>query len=506
MEEDSSRPGAGEAAAIRAVMDKIVKGLTAAGRDTGVNALARQFGCSPATIKKRKAGERRLPRAFVDAAAAAAGLRRAELYLDLGWLPAEEVLREEPGSIARSVEEIATSVVRLSNRLSQSHAVRRSALEAAVAAVLTSPSARDRYAATLSVIASGARYRVPTYTVAEFRLRNGAAPLPLDQAVDLAATQGIPAPAKLPEPAGRPHLAVRLELRALTEDARRNGDETSWQGDPGTRTWQGAAETWPTHLLVQSALTGGSSAVAHRPWAPREPHPLVVIGSGYGAGPAAALLAESLGWQFVLVHKGMTVTSRGEVVSVDRHWESGRTLAWNAVARHIGERAEDDPWRAVVLVRPQSFAGAHSADERGALEALRTTPARVIYARSPIGYLDWWAARQQAMSAEFDAAGWVRDRSRLLERIERALAGRPLAHRDLRLELPAAEGPLEPATPFLPAEITDHQARAAWAALEWLNIEVNTGLPRLTSVLRRSVLADLLPALSADPLRISRSG
>ena len=133
-----------------------------------------------------------------------------------------------------------------------------------------------------------------------------------------------------------------------------------------------------------------------------------------------------------------------------------------------------------------------------------TTPARVIYARSPIGYLEWWAARQQGMSAEFDAPTWVRDRALLLGRIEAALAGRP-PQRDLRLELPPAEAPLEPATPFLPAEITDHQARAAWAALEWLNIEVNTGLPRLTSVLRRSVLADLLPTLSTDPVRISRS-
>ena len=128
----------------------------------------------------------------------------------------------------------------------------------------------------------------------------------------------------------------------------------------------------------------------------------------------------------------------------------------------------------------------------------------MIYARSPIGYLEWWAARQQGMSAEFAAPTWVRDRALLLGRIEAALAGRP-PQRDLRLELPPAEAPLEPATPFLPAEITDHQARAAWAALEWLNIEVNTGLPRLTSVLRRSVLADLLPTLSTDPVRISRS-
>ena len=99
MEEESSRPGAEEAAAIRAVMDKIVRGLTASGRDAGPAAMARRFGCSAVTIKKRKAGERRLPRAFVDAAAQAAGLRRAELYLDLGWLAAEEVLREEPGSM-----------------------------------------------------------------------------------------------------------------------------------------------------------------------------------------------------------------------------------------------------------------------------------------------------------------------------------------------------------------------------------------------------------------------
>jgi hypothetical protein len=48
----------------------------------------------------------------------------------------------------------------------------------------------------------------------------------------------------------------------------------------------------------------------------------------------------------------------------------------------------------------------------------------------------------------------------------------------------------------------DNQARLAWTALDWLNAEANTGLPRLAKQLRPSVLADLLPVLAADPVRI----
>jgi hypothetical protein len=303
-----------------------------------------------------------------------------------------------------------------------------------------------------------------------------------------------------------PHLAVQLELLALTEAARHNGDESTWQGDPHTRTWRAAAEQWPTHLLVQSALTGASSASGAAPWNPREPHPLVVIGSGYGAGAAAALLAEALGWQFVLVHNGMTVTSRGEVMAIERSWVRGRTQAWTAVARHIAERTDADPWRAVVLVRPQSFAGAQAADSLGALEMLRTMRARVIYARPPEPYLDWWAARQQGMTAEpypaFDAPSWRRDRSLLLERIEATLAERRPAHRDLRIELPSPDGPLDPYTPHLPAELVDNQARTAWTVIDWLNTEVNTGLPRLTEHLRPGLLAGFRSLLADDPIRI----
>ncbi|MBR7829841.1 hypothetical protein KDK95_26285 [Actinospica sp. MGRD01-02] len=505
-QDEGSRPGAEEAARIRAVMAKIAAGLEARGEDPRPQAMGRRFGCAAVTVKKRYSGERRLPREFVEAAAQAAGLRTVDLYLDLGWLPAEEVLAPEAGSTAQLVNQLATTMVRLSDRLSGAQPSRRTALHAAVYALLTSPTGRSRYRVTLSVVESGDRYRIPTYTVAEFKLREEAEPLPLARAVDLAAAQGIAAPERSPAPEDAGHLAERLELRALTEAARRNGDETTWQGDPNTKTWRTAAERWPAHLLVQSALTGASAAGAAAPWSPREPHPLVVIGAGYGAGTAAALLAEALGWQFVFVHNGMTVTSRGEVMAIERSWPSGRTLAWTEVARHIAERTPVDPWRAVVLVRPQSFAGAQPADERGALEALRTTNARVVYARPPAPYLDWWAARQQGMTAEpdaaFDGPRWHRERSLLLERIEATLAERRPAHRDLRIELPLPDGPLDPHTPHLPAEVMDHQARTAWAVLDWLNTEVNTGLPRLADHLRPSLLAGLRTSLAADPVRI----
>lgn len=505
-QDDGSQPGPAEAATIRAVMAKIVAGLEARGLDARPHAMARRFNCSASTIKKRISGERRLPREFVDVAAQATGLRRVDLYLDLGWLPAEEVLGAETGNTAQLVDQLATTIVRLSDRLSGAQPIRRSAVEAAVISVLTSPGARSRFRVTLSVIESGDLYRIPTYTVAEFKLREGLEPLPLDKAVELAGSQGIDGPSYDPEPQDVPHVAARLELRALTEVARRNGDESTWQGDPRTRTWRAAAEQWPTHLLVQSALTGASSASGDAPWSPREPHPLVVIGSGYGAGAAAALLAEALGWQFVLVHNGMTVTSRGEVIAIERTWVRGRTQAWTAVARHIADRTDADPWRAVVLVRPQSFAGAQAADSLGALEALRTTRARVIYARPPEPYLDWWAARQQGMTPEpdpaFDGPRWRRERSLLLERIEATLSERRPAHRDLRIELPSPSGPLDPYTPHLPAELVDSQARTAWAILDWLNTEVNTGLPRLSECLRPGLLAGFRSALADDPIRI----
>lgn len=503
---DGSRPGPAEAAAIRVVMRKIVTGLGAAGRDTSPAALSRAFGCSRETIQKRMNGERRLPREFVAAAAPPAGLRTVDLYLDLGWLPPEEVLAEDSRALARTVDELATSLTRLSARLDGRQEPRRSALEAAVSAVLTSPTARDRFKVTLSIVESGARYRVPTYTVAEFKLRDGAEPLPLEEAVERARNMGIPAGGRAVQAAERAHTAVRLELRALTHDARRNGDESSWQGDPGTVTWRGAAECWPTHLLVQSVLTGASSGVPRQPWSPPEPHPLVVVGSSYGAGPAAAMLAEALGWQFILVHNGMTVSRRGEVIAVDRSWRSGRTLAWTAVARHIAGRDEADPWRAVVLVRPQSFAGADDTDERAALEALGSTPARVLYARPPAAYLEWWAARQQGMTAEpdpeFNGPRWRTHRPALLERIETTLRQRPAGH-DLLIEIPQPRSPLEPHAPQLPAEIMDNQARMAWAALEWLNIEANKGLPRLSAILRPGIVEDLRDDLARDVMRIS---
>jgi hypothetical protein len=510
VDDEGSRPGPEEATAIRAVMARIAAGLAERGLDTRPTAMGRRFDCSPVTIKKRYAGERRLPREFVEAAAKATGLRTVDLYLDLGWLPPEEVLAARDTDTARLVDQMATSFVRLSERLSGARPSRRSALEAAVSVVLRAPATRDRYRVTLSVVESGDRYRVPTYTVAEFKLRADAEPLPLAQAVELAADQGI---ATSPEARGGPeprHLAVRLELRALTQAARRNGDESTWQGDPGTRTWHDAAEQWPAHLLVQSALTGGSSATGDRPWHPREPRPLVVVGSSYGAGPAAALLAEALGWQFVLVHNGMTVSSRGEVMAIERSFASGRTLAWTEVARHIAERAEADPWHAVILVRPQSFAGADPVDARGALEALRTTEARVLYASPPAEYLDWWAARQHGMTPApdpaFDGPRWRERRPTVLERIEATLAERRPARRDLRVEIPPPNGPLDPLTPQLPGEIMDNQARIAWAALDWLDAEANAGRPRLATRLRPSVLAGLLPGLADDPVRLKPLG
>lgn len=512
-EGDESRPDPEEAAAIRAVMAKITSALEAQGRDVRPGALGRLFHRSRELMQKRMNGERRLPREFIAEAAALAGLRTVELYHDLGWVPAEEVAPNEAGALAQKVDELATSMIRVSAHLS-AQSPRRTALEAAVTTVLTDPGARVRFKATLSIIESGAAYRTPTYAVAEFRLREGAAPLPMDDAVARMRQQGVRPEPEPSEPSPgmsrrdyQTFRSVRRELEALTAAARRDGDEATWQGDPGTRTWRAAADRWPTHLLVQSALTGASSRSAGRPWQPSEPYPLVVVGSGYGAGPAAALLAQALGWQFVLVHNGMTITSRGEVVGVERDWRSGRTLAWNATARHIASRSGHDPWRAVILVRPQCFAGADDIDERSALHALRTTPARVLYARPPDAYLSWWAARQQGMTREggaFDRPHWLRGRAPLLERIEAALRGRPGARGDLLLAIPEPCGPLEPHTPELPAEVMDNQARIAWAALDWLNTEANGARPRLADNLRPGVLSDYRSELARDPITISR--
>lgn len=510
---DHSRPTPQETVAIRAVMGKIISALEALGEDARPAALGRRFNCSRETMQKRMQGTRRLPQPFVAEAAAAARLRTVDLYRDLGWVPVEEVESDEAGVLAQKVDDLTTSMVRVSAHLS-GMPPRRSAVEAAITAVLTDPEARGRFKTTLSIIESGAAYPTPTYTVAEFRLRDGMDPLPPQEARDRLSRQGArPEPEPDIPPAGTSRRdyeefrSVRSELEALTAAARRTGDEATWQGDPGTRTWRAAADRWPAHLLVQSALTGASSRAPGKPWAPREPHPLVVIGSSYGAGPAAALLAEALGWQFMLVHNGMMVTSRGEVVGVERDWRSGRTLAWNETARHIMRRGPEDPWRAVILVRPQSFAGSDDTDERGALHALRATPARVLYARPPKAYLGWWATRQAGMTppgGAFDQPAWLRSRGPLLERIEAALRDRPDKQRDLLLEIPEPHCPLEPHTPELPAEVMDNQLRIAWAALGWLNTEVNGAQPRLTDNLRPGVLNDYRVRLAGDETTIKR--
>jgi hypothetical protein len=198
----------------------------------------------------------------------------------------------------------------------------------------------------------------------------------------------------------------------------------------------------------------------------------VVIGGRHGNGLAAALLAEALGRQFVLVRKNIDVTRHGYVRSVPPDAHRDRTGSWISVAQHIARTAESNtPWPTVVLVRPAVFEreGVGQRIHAYALRLLRTTSARIVYARPPAAYLSWWGARIEGnhRPGEHDGSAWAARTGVLYAEVEKVLAER-VPGRDLLLRTPDPALPLPSHDPAVPAHVMDSTVRVAWAAIEWL--------------------------------------
>ncbi|MGI8330393.1 helix-turn-helix domain-containing protein [Actinomadura scrupuli] len=477
------------------VLDRCRKALDARGIKSYAE-IARRLGLDENTIGKIFNGRRaqRLQPEFVRALGELAGLPVHELFRTLGWLPPQEPFASEssdPGHDAGTA---------------------LSAPLAAARALEDDLDGEGRFEVRLAPVDSGGRYRMVTNVLAEFTLRPGIAPLSYAQAERLALAAGL-----LPEVGDWPggtddHAAIRLELMARMHRALRDGQEYSWQGDPDHRTWRPAAARWPTHLLVQDAVAGQQIPAGLDPWSCAEPRTIVIIGGRHGVGPAAALLAEALGWQFVLVRPNTNVTGTGDVrtVPVARAGDvralppdgrPERIHAWIQAALHTEQaHREGRPWRAVILVRPAAFETHEGRLHPYAADLLRTSPARVVYARPPWEYLYWWGNRvASGRHPEQDHGRRRAERqyARYVE-IEKVLNDR-LSGDDLLLRIPTPYGELPAHVPEIPDEVVDQTVRVTWAATRWL--AETTGVPVLP---RPGRLASWRALLDKDPIQIPR--
>ena len=131
---------------------------------------------------------------------------------------------------------------------------------------------------------------------------------------------------------------------------------------------------------------------------------------------------------------------------------------------------------------------------------LRDTRARIVYARPPRAFLDWWAARQIASAGpgRFDADDWLVRTESQLRAIEEAVATRPPGH-DLHLSVPDPAEPIEGAGPTIPPAVMDAQARIAWTTMRWLDDVADSARPSLRTGVLPGPLARWLPALAEDP-------
>lgn len=481
------------------VINRCLRAMRDRGLPGSAADIARKLDLPDGSVRKTLAGQRPLKPDFLRDLGTLAGLPVAGLFQAMGWLPEDEVTDATPGMATRLttalelLDDVLPSIERLGDPAPP-------APMAAARLVLSDRTGAERFDVRLSQIVSGARYRAVTNTVAEFLLRPGATPLPYAAAEELACAAGLrwrPDPADLGRHPG--HASVALELAARTHALRRDGQEYSWQGGPGHRTWRPAAQTWPTHLLVQDSIGGRQFTVAGGPPAGHDQRPIVVVGGRHGTGPAAALLAEALGRQFVLVREDIEVTRQGQVRALPADGHRSRTGAWIAVAQHIARRADEGAgWPVVVLVRPAVFedAGGGPPVHDYALRLLSTTPARVVYARTPAEYLAWWGARIEGDHGpgEHDGAAWAARTRRLYAHVESVLADRVAGH-DLLLRVPRPSGRPSPAGPAVPAEIMDWTARVAWTAVQWLAGKKAV----LPDRLRPGHLAGWRPLLTADP-------
>ncbi|ROO90804.1 hypothetical protein EDD29_8543 [Actinocorallia herbida] len=426
---------------------------------------------------------------FMRDLATAAGLSVTEVFGALGWLPQRELRDTAFTDLAHD----ATSALRALSEvpdLTAFTAAVPAAPFAAARALLTDPDGQERFEVRLSQIVSGDRYRAGTSAVAEFGLRDRADPLPSRDLERLVLAAGFPHPPRVADA----HAAVRWELRARTAAALSDGQEYSWQGDRAHRTWRAAAGTWPAHLLVQDSIVGQQRPVDPHPLGGGDaPGTIVVVGGRESGGQAAALLAEALGWQFVLVRPDIDITPGGRV----RRYPKTRAQAWIGVAEHIARRAADGrPWHTVVLLRPDALthdgAGTHSY----AAELLERTPAPILYLRPPTANLHWWVARNAGNHdpGDFPEDVWLDRYTAAYAAVEDLLLRRS-RHDDLLLRCPEPARPLLPHVPEAPDEVMDQAARAAWTAARWL-----TGSGVELRAPRPGVFARWRPALATDPV------
>ncbi|MEU9731339.1 hypothetical protein [Streptomyces sp. NPDC048002] len=491
---------------LRALRHRNIQGPNAV-----VRALKEDLGELPwaeASIRSWLNGTRKPGPEFMGALARLAGVSVADVFVELGWLRAEEVSGPDVASLMGQLRDGITALGRLPRAWEAPWFDR--APVAAATAVLSSDHGARRFTAELTAVRSGEAYPTVVLDVAEFRLRPGEKPLPLTDAVELLRRERVwdaaPGP-EAPEPGpAHDYWSTRLELTALAHPALQERGEYSWQGRPGARLWLDPRDGHrPRHLLVQDRLAAverSARAVDAAAPGPAVP-PLVVIGRRPLAGGAAALLAEGLGMQYVLPRSGAEVTPDGFVVPVRRERLAGRVEGWLKTSEHLSVRHRtSSPWRAVVLARPYVFAGpgcgSGDSDDR-ALRALLDLPAHVVFVRPATAMLHWWAARQadNGVDSEGGPEGWVERELRLYARIEETLRDRP-ADRTLLLRVPEPDTPLPVSGWGWPAAVSDLQPRLARAVLDWLDRTVNRRGPRLAECLGPGQLKEWAPTLDRD--------
>ncbi|ACU69183.1 transcriptional regulator, XRE family [Catenulispora acidiphila DSM 44928] len=446
---------------IERMMRRITDGhLRSTGRELTQAAVARYFGVSAETVRSWFSGRRNPGPDRVRDLARFAGVSPIEAFVDAGWLDESDVDPGRSGAGGGGDQMYAP--------------------EAAVHALLHDETMRARYAVRLLALESHGSYPLTTDVAAQFLLIPGAAVPALADVERLAGMARIvPSPSAAMLRRHPDYCAVRLELAAFVAEPLRWFGQYSWQGDAGSQTWRPAADRWPAQILVQDIVSGRSTEAAADGWSCRDQRPLVLIGGRYSSSMAAAMLAGALGWQFVLVHSGTVIDRSGQVVATRRDWLSGPAEAWREVAEHVGRsHAAGRPWPAVLAARPHSFLTPDGSPDHGALEQLRRTPARIVYARPHEAVLDWWTERQIGLSCEREYKSTALALRKQIEagfdHIEEALRARAetisaeRGREDLTIRCRRPSGALDPLRPQIPDGLVDDQVRLAWRSLTWL--------------------------------------
>jgi hypothetical protein len=485
----------------REVIERCLRAIAARGIPATAAEIARRTGADDGQVRKVLNLGRPLRPEFLRQLAELAGLSVSELFAELGWLPEAEVLTRTSLALASDTNAALEALEQIRPQLERLTRPTPAAPLAAAEAVIADS---ERFEVRLCQIVSGGRYRTATSSLGEFQLQPGQKALPYEEAAELAVAAGVREPAPSTEQIAHDPAfwSVRRELAARTHLALNTGQEYGWQGDPEHLTWRTAARTWPTHLLVQDSIAGSPWPQTAGPCDRPDLGPIVMIGGRHDTGMAAAMLARALGRQFVLVRENMDITRHGHVVALPADARRDRGRAWMSVARHIEDTTKRGrPWQAVVLVRPAAFAGDGGGLDPHATRLLRETSARVIYARTPVAYAAWWAARNAGnfRPGERDAAAWV---ARTLA--QNALLEEVLSTRDwfwdLFLHVPEPAGEFLPQVPEVPADIVDWTVRVAWTAVVRLGRPL--GISQKSLVLHPGRLAAWRDLLLTDPLAI----